>query len=96
MDDCELRLQDYLNFNSRQQNAPKTSINQFKTYGISIEIRTKSVLQTLCSGMEAAVGLQKHQEDQNQGSRVGLGTLLGLILKGPRGSEFSKGVWERS
>ena len=40
--------------------------------------------------MEAAVGLQKHQEDQNQGSWVGLGTLLGLILKGPRGSEASQ------
>ena len=68
MDDCELRLQDYLNLNSRQQNASKTSINQLKNYGISIEIRTKSVLQTLWSVMEAAVGLQKHQEDQNQGS----------------------------
>ena len=68
MDDCELRLQDYLNLNSRQQNASKTTINQLKNYAISIEIRTKSVLQTLWSGMEAAVGLQKHEEDQNQGS----------------------------
>ena len=31
MDDCELRLQDYLNLNSRQQNVPKTNINWFMT-----------------------------------------------------------------
>ena len=40
--------------------------------------------------MEAAVGLVKHQQDRNQSSWVGLGTLLGLVLKGPRGSEASQ------
>ena len=55
-----------------------------------MEYLLKSVQNPFFNVMKAAVGLQKHQEDQNQGSWVGLGTLLGLILKGPRGSEASQ------
>ena len=37
--------------------------------------------------MVAALEVQKLQEDQNQGSWLALGTLLGLILKAHRGLE---------